>query len=139
MSGRLTPLAGLICDDIRVEAGGGLSFMGVPPAGLAFSGFPARRLLQVVVFFRPESTGECTVTTSLRWKDEVRWSVETELAIEELGGCVPVVMGNTLAGFDRPGLLSLEVSCGDEIRQVATWDVSESEENTGVKEAEPQP
>lgn len=116
-------MAGLVCDDIRREVGGNLSFMGVCQASFGLESFPARQLLHVVVFFRAEQTGECTITTSLRWKDEIKWSVETTLIVEDIGGCTPLPMGNTVAGFDSPGLLSLEVTSGGETRQLATWEV----------------
>lgn len=123
MTGKLTPLGGLLCDDIRYEADGRFSLMGIIPASISVAAFPARQRMHAVVLFRADVPGTCVVSTSLRWRGEVRWQVENELEITEPGGCTPVPMGNTMAGFDQEGELVLEVVINGETVRVAAFDI----------------
>ena len=135
MTGSLTPLAGLLCDDVRFEADGRYSLMGLVPAALTVVAFPARQRVHAVVLFRADKPGTCVVGTGLRWRGELRWQVETELEITEAGGCTAVPMGNTVAGFDQEGELALEVTINGKTTVVATFGIQQDETISDEAEA----
>lgn len=129
MSGKLTPLAGLICDDVRLEADEAFSLMGVAHPVIATE-FPTRRMINVVLMLRGDVKGKARITTNLIWKGEVKWSVVSELEVADVGGCSVVPIGMTMAGFDGPGELVLRVDSGDDHFYVANWQIRSSADET---------
>ena len=123
MKGKLRPVSGLICDDVRFEADGRVSLMGILPPTVAVPEFPHPMEIHPVMLLHGEKVGDCSVTTRLRWKGEVRWEVESELSVSEIGGTNPLPMGRTVAGFDGPGELALELETDGKTTVLSTFQI----------------
>jgi len=120
-TGRVEPVAALLCDDVRREEGGILSLMGVAAPIIVFLEFPARKRITPVLIFTGIETGMAKVTVSLRWQDEVKWQVETDLEIDERGTGSVIPLDPLVAGFEQPGVLWLEVETGGKQYQLQNW------------------
>lgn len=116
------------CEDIRQEASGALSFMGVVTDGeFSFSAFPARVRLGVIVVCDVEGMGPATLYARLRLGTEVKWAGETEVEVDAEGTGILLPIAHIFAQFDEPGRLELLIGVDEEdeasARLVKTWDV----------------
>jgi len=124
MSGRIEFVAALMCDDIRHEADGGYSLMGVTGPDLGVASFPTRKPMNFGLIVNVLEAGETAFTTELLWKGEVRWAVETTSKLLETGRGILYPHDGTIAHFDSPGELTLQIRYEDETIELQKWNVS---------------
>ncbi|QTC92850.1 hypothetical protein [Brevundimonas goettingensis] len=124
MSVKFDVKSAFVCDDIRREENGLLSFMGVLTDGeFVFKSFPAQARLGVVLVCDVEGIGETKLYPQLRFNGEVKWAGETEIGVDDDGTGIPVC--HIVAGFERTGSMDLLLSVGEGVEPsvVKTWDV----------------
>lgn len=121
MTGKIIPVAALMCDDIRHEMGGGHSIIGVAQPTLVCPAFPSRRRAAFAIIANLKEGDDAKLVVTLKWQGEEKWSEERLYTIEgdELGSMLPI--SGTIAGFDEPGTLSLEVTTDDGTRTLQEW------------------
>lgn len=125
MTGAIVPIAALAYEDIRQEANGAISLMGVIHSGeLALLNFPYRQRLGVALIVNIAELGELTILAKLRYNGTLKWSNELEIEFLEKGDGVIVPLGVTTASFDAPGTLELAYEVHGQERTIQQWIVS---------------
>lgn len=125
----------LICEDVRTEASGALSFMGLEPDGqFEVRKFPSLQRMAVLLVCDVLNVGELQIFAKLRYNGEPKWASEVELEIERPSTGVVIPLGTVVGSFDKPGMLELLVDLGADtgdgkhlIKQWPVHDVSATE------------
>ena len=133
MTEKITLLSAFAYDDMRIEASGAISYMGVESDGqFEFDSFPARQRLGISVVCNINELGDATVFAKLRFNGEIKWAGEVELELEGTSTGVLVPVCHTFAVFDTPGELNLIISIdkddGDSGQIVKSWKVLDASE-----------
>lgn len=123
MSGRVQFVAALMCDDIRYEADGGYSLMGVTGPDLGVASFPTRKPMSFGLIVNVLEPGEATFTAQLLWKGERRWAVESATKLLEAGSGILYPHDGTIANFDSPGELLLQIEYEGGTIDLQKWNV----------------
>lgn len=127
MSGQLKFLSAIAFEDLRVEATGLLSMMGVVGDGqFDFEKLPSRGRLALVLIADIAAEGDITIKPQLRFNGEVKWAAEMELSLESAGTGIVVPLGSTFYVFDKPGELELTITVdgSDEEHFIKSWPVT---------------
>lgn len=121
--GKITFLTAIMCDDMRQEADGGLSLMGVTDPHIEFSQFPVRQRMALCLLIDFKEPGESTFTAILKWKGEQKWEVESTLRADEPVKGLLVPLGGPLGEFDEPGSLMLTIRTEAEEFDLQEWKI----------------
>lgn len=123
MTGKVEVRGVILSEDVRHEANGAISIMGIASGPISSTEFPTRRRISLSLFLDAIKAGSVTLITAVLWKGEERWSVETELEVDEPGTGITLPIGGTIAGFDEPGRLSIEVRQNEKTVLTQVFDV----------------
>lgn len=97
--------------------------MGVLAPTLGFEEFPARRKIQVVLIGNVVEAGDLGLKVELFFRGEAKWGVELKAELAGVGESALIPLSPTIAIFDEPGTLSLDVEMNGERRRVQNWQV----------------